>query len=234
MWDLTNQVAVVTGAAGNLGQAVAETLLHAGARLALADRDTGANMARYEGRDDVLVVPVNLLEADSVQQMADAVMARFGRIDILCNIAGGFAMGDPVHETTDRTWDFMLNLNARAVVYAARAVVPVMLAQGRGKIVNVAARQAQQGKAKMGAYIASKSAVIRLTETMADELRHQGINVNCILPGTIDTPQNRESMPKADFSKWVPPQELAAVVHFLVSDGAHAVHGAAVPVYGLS
>ena len=116
----------------------------------------------------------------------------------------------------------------------SRAVIPHMLAQGYGKIVNVAARAALEGKAKMAPYVVSKSAVIRLTESMAAELRDAGINVNCILPGTIDTPQNRRDMPNADHSRWVPPGALADVILFLACDAARAIHGAAVPVYGRS
>ena len=143
-------------------------------------------------------------------------------------------MGPPVHETQEHTWDFMLDLNARSVLLTCRAVLPHMRSRGAGKIVNVAARAALEGKAKMGAYCVSKAAVITLTQSLAAENRHQGINVNCILPGTIDTPQNRADMPNADFDTWVPPAALADVILFLASDAARAVHGAAVPVYGLS
>jgi NAD(P)-dependent dehydrogenase (short-subunit alcohol dehydrogenase family) len=155
------------------------------------------------------------------------------RIDVLCNIAGGFRMGQPVHETSDDTWELMLGLNAKSVLNCARAVVPGMLAAGRGKIVNVAALAGLTGKANMGAYIVSKSAVIRLTESMAAELRDKGINVNCILPSTIDTPQNRKDMPEADPKRWVAPEALAEVVLFLASDAARAIHGASIPVAGL-
>jgi NAD(P)-dependent dehydrogenase (short-subunit alcohol dehydrogenase family) len=162
------------------------------------------------------------------------VMQHYGRIDVLANIAGGFTMGPPVHETDEKTWDFMLNLNAKTAFLTCRAVVPQMLAAGGGKIINVGARAGLQGSAKMAPYIVSKSAVIRLTESLAAELKHKGINVNCILPGTIDTPANRESMPNADFEKWVPPSDLASVILFLASPVAKAVQGAAVPVYGRS
>jgi NAD(P)-dependent dehydrogenase (short-subunit alcohol dehydrogenase family) len=164
----------------------------------------------------------------------DQVRQRFGRIDVLCNLAGGFRMGAPVHETSDKDWDFLFNLNARTVLNMAKAVVPGMIKSGGGKIVNVGAYAAQKGAARMGAYIASKSAVIRLTETMAAELREQNINVNCVLPTIIDTPENRAAMPDADPRKWVAPQDLAAVVLFLASDAARAIHGAAIPVTGLS
>ncbi|MFC2037937.1 SDR family oxidoreductase, partial [Chloroflexota bacterium] len=136
--------------------------------------------------------------------------------------------------TSLQTWDSMLNLNARTVFIVSRAVVPGMLQQGQGKIVNVAARVALKGGRNSGAYGVSKSAVLRLTESMSAELRDRGINVNCVLPGTIDTPQNREDMPKADHSRWVPPEALADVILFLASDAARAVNGAAVPAYGRS
>jgi NAD(P)-dependent dehydrogenase (short-subunit alcohol dehydrogenase family) len=165
--------------------------------------------------------------------MVDETINRFGRIDVLVNVAGGYRGGTPVHETPLTTWDFLLNLNARTVYSVSSAVIPAMLRQGSGKIVNVAARAALQGAAKMGAYSASKSAVIRLTEAMAAELKNDGINVNCVLPGTIDTPQNRATM-KGDPSRWVAPQAIADVILFLSSGAARAIHGAAIPVYGLS
>src|SRR5205814_7371106 len=131
-------------------------------------------------------------------------------------------------------WDFLFGLNARSVLHTARAVVPHMLKARGGKIVNVGAFAAQKGAAQMGAYIASKSAVIRLTEAMAAELREKGINVNCVLPTIIDTPENRAAMPDADPRRWVAPAALADVILFLASDAARAIHGAALPVTGLS
>jgi NAD(P)-dependent dehydrogenase (short-subunit alcohol dehydrogenase family) len=205
---------VITGAAGNLGRVVADAFREAGDKLVLLDAKTGTD----------------LLDPKSIQ----AAVEKAGRIDVLCNIAGGFRMGSPVHETTDADWDFLFGLNVRSVVNMSRAVVPVMLRAGGGKIVNVGAFAAQKGVAQMGAYIASKSAVIRLTETMAAELREKNINVNCVLPTIIDTPENRAAMPDADPKRWVAPQDLAKVIVFLASDAARAIHGAAIPVTGLS
>src|SRR5436305_10153972 len=128
----------------------------------------------------------------------------------------------------------MFDLNARTVLHTARAVVPHMISAGGGKIVNIGAYAAQKGAARMGAYIASKSAVIRLTETMSAELRENNINVNCVLPTIIDTPENRAAMPRADPARWVAPADLANVIVFLASDDARAIHGAAVPVTALS
>ncbi len=236
MGDLTNQVVLITGAAGNLGRATAQAFWATGARLALADRNAVALaevFAAWRG-ERCLLAEVDLFQETAVAHLVTQVIQQFGRIDVLVNVAGGFTMGPPVHETSSDTWEFMLNLNARSVFYMSRAVIPHMLAQGNGKIVSVAARAALEGKAKMAPYVVSKSAVIRLTESMAAELKDAGINVNCILPGTIDTPQNRAEMPKADFSKWVAPEALADVILFLASDAARAVTGAAVPVYGRS
>ena len=145
-----------------------------------------------------------------------------------------FLAGEAVHETTDETWSFLFDLNARSMLNTVRAVVPHMLQAGGGKIVNVGANSALKGVAHMGAYCASKSVVIRLTESMAAELREKKINVNFVLPTTIDTPENRAAMPNADPARWVAPKDLAAVILFLCSQAARAVHGAAIPVSGLS
>jgi NAD(P)-dependent dehydrogenase (short-subunit alcohol dehydrogenase family) len=219
---------VLTGASGNLGRAVATAFADAGANVVLLDVKPPSESAKQ------VFIQTNLFDPQSVQAAADSTLQRFGRIDVLCNLAGGFRMGAPVHETSAQDWDFLFNLNARTVLYTAKAFVPAMLKGGGGKIVNVGAYAAQKGAARMGAYIASKSAVIRLTETMAAELREQNINVNCVLPTIIDTPENRAAMPDADPRKWVAPQDLAAVVLFLASDAARAIHGAALPVTGLS
>jgi NAD(P)-dependent dehydrogenase (short-subunit alcohol dehydrogenase family) len=228
--QFTDRTVVVTGAAGNLGRAVAQAFANLGASLVLLDVKRG-NL--QDGASQVFL-ETNLFDADSVQGAIKKALDRFKRIDVLCNIAGGFRMGPPVHEAKDADWDFLLNLNARSVLYTARAVVPAMLNAGGGKIVNIGAFAAQRGAAGMGAYVASKSAVIRLTETMAAELREKNINVNCVLPTIIDTPENRAAMPKADPARWVAPQDLAAVIVFLASDAARAIHGAAIPVTGLS
>jgi NAD(P)-dependent dehydrogenase (short-subunit alcohol dehydrogenase family) len=225
---LADRTVVITGASGNLGRAVAAAFEERGASLVLLDRHATDAGAKH------LSLALDLLDAKAVQAAVDKTIERFGRIDVLCNIAGGFRMGPPVHETSDADWNFLLDLNARTVLNTARAVVPHMLAAGRGKIVNIGAYAAQKGAAQMGAYVASKSAVIRLSETMAAELRERNINVNCVLPTIIDTPENRSAMPKADPHRWVAPRELAEVVVFLASDAARAIHGAALPVSGLS
>ncbi len=230
-----SRVAIVTGAAGNLGRAVARAFASQGTRLALVDRDPrGIEETRQALPADCesAAFPADLMDAQAVESMVAAVVARFGRVDVLANIAGGFTMGPPIHETPDRDWDFMLSLNARTVFYCCRAVIPRLLASGGGRIINVSARAATRGIGHMGPYCASKAAVITLTEALSDELKDQGINVNCVLPGTLDTPQNRAAMPDQDLDRWVPLEALADVILFLASDAARAVTGAAIPVYG--
>jgi len=223
---------VVTGAAGNLGRAVANAFASLGASLILVDHNDETLRSAYGGDGDRRsLVCTDLLDASSVAKALGG--GRFPRIDVLCNLAGGFRMGEAVHEISEDAWDFMLDLNVKSVINTARAVVPRMIAAGNGKIVNIAALAGLAGKAGMGAYSASKSALIRLTESMSAELRGQGINVNCILPSIIDTPQNRATMPEADPARWVAPDALADVVTFLASDHARAIHGAAIPVTGL-
>jgi len=225
---------LITGAAGNLGRAVGAAFASAGASLVLLGRELKNLRAVYGDKPErVLLLEVDLLSADAVARAVETALQRFPRIDVLCNIAGGFRMGHPVHETSEDTWGLMLDLNAKSVINTARAVVPGMIASRSGKIVNIAALAGLGGKANMGAYSASKSAVIRLTESMSAELRDKGINVNCVLPSIIDTPQNRADMPGADPRRWVSPEALADVVTFLASDRARAIHGAAIPVAGL-
>lgn len=221
---------LITGAAGALGSAVARAFDAAGANTVLLGRD----MARLESScgpasERRMLAVADLRDAASVTAAAQAAVARFGRIDALCNIAGGFSMGTPVHATSDAQWDELFDLNVRSLRNAVAAVVPGMLDGQGGKVVNIASGSARQGLAQMGAYCASKDVVIRLTESMSAELRGQGINVNCVLPGTIDTSENRVAMPKADRSKWVAPEALAEVILFLCSPAARALHGAALP-----
>jgi NAD(P)-dependent dehydrogenase (short-subunit alcohol dehydrogenase family) len=226
---------VVTGAAGNLGRAVAGAFEGQAANLALVGHRRESLEAAFGGENDRrLFIAADLLDRQQAEAMARAALQRFGRIDVLCNIAGGFRMSAPVHETADRDWEFMFDVNVRTLLNCARAVVPHMLASGGGKIINVGAVSALKGGAQMGAYCAAKSAVIRITESMAAELRDRKINVNCVLPTIIDTPENRAAMPKADPARWVAAEDLARVFLFLASSDASAIHGAAIPVAALS
>ena len=234
MSELTGKVAIVTGAAGNLGRAVCQSLAARGASIALLGRHAESLESARAGLGESAAFAVDLVDPQALEQTVAAVRARFGRIDILANIAGGFTMGPPLHQTSDQDWDRMMDMNARSAFNACRAVIPHLLGLGGGRIVNISARAALKGQGHMAPYCAAKAVVIRLTESLADEHRDTGINVNCILPGTLDTPENRAAMPDADFSRWVGVDALADVVLFLVSNAARAISGAAIPVYGRS
>jgi len=238
MFDFSECVVLVTGASGNLGSAVVRAFGQADARLVLVDRSPDRLPELFPelagSPERFLATGVDLSDADDAARMVEEVLARFGRIDVLANTVGGYRAGTPVHETTLETWEFMLALNARTAFVASRAVVPAMLEQGAGKIIHTASRAALKGGRNAVAYSISKSAVVRLVESLAAELKDKGINANCVVPGTIDTPENREAMPKANHSKWVPPEAIADVFLFLASDAARSIHGAAIPVYGRS
>jgi NAD(P)-dependent dehydrogenase (short-subunit alcohol dehydrogenase family) len=236
MIDFNGRVAIVTGAVGNLGVATAKAFQRAGARTVLVDRSQDRLGQTYTDlvgtRDQLLAGGVDLTDAASVSRMVEEARERFGRLDVLVNTVGGFRGGKPVHEDDPENWDFLFAINVRTTLECCRAVIPHMLRAGAGKIVNVASRGALAGDGGFSAYSAAKSAVIRLTESLADELKQAGVNVNCVLPGTIDTPQNRKDRLTADHGKWVEPAAIADVILFLASDAARAVNGAAVPVFG--
>lgn len=222
---------LITGATGQLAEAVIEHFARRGANMALLARDADALAARAKqvrGAQTSLLA-VDLLDARAVAAAVEQAVARFGGIDAAIHLAGGFTSGQAVHETTD-AWQRMLDVNVNTMLNSAAAVVPVMRRQRRGFIVNVGAASAAKGVAGMGAYIAAKGAVMRLTESMSAELRGEGINVNAVLPTVIDTSANRAAMPDADFSRWVAPGALATVIGFLASDEARAIHGAGIPV----
>jgi len=229
-------VILITGAVGNLGLATARAFHAAGARTVLVDRSQERLGERFpelaDSSQHLLAGGVDLSDAASLDRLVADTLARFGRIDALVHTVGAWRGGKPVHETDLADWDFLFNVNLRTTLLCCRAVIPQMLKQGRGKIVNVASRDGIAGSAGYAAYSASKSAVIRLTEALADEVKASNINVNCILPSTIDTPQNRAAQPTADFTKWVEPSAIADVILYLASDASRAIHGAALPVFG--
>ena len=190
MFDLHGQVAVITGASGNLGQAVTGAFAGTGASLVLVDRSQGRLQRLfpdlYETGDHFFAEGVDLLDPEAVNNMAGESINRYGRIDILVNTAGGYRAGEATHELDLRTWDFLHDLNGRTILIAVQAVVPHMIAENSGKVISISARPALKGRGYMSAYSASKCDVIRLTESMSAELKENNINVNCIVPGTID------------------------------------------------
>ncbi len=236
MVDFSDKVVVITGAAGNLGSAVVRAFEAQGASLVLLDRKEGRLQEIFPAisglNKHLLVDGVDMTSKESVDDAFSKALALQGHVDVLVNTVGGYRAGTPVHETAVETMEFLMDLNARTTFLSCQAAVPHMLKAGSGKIINIGARQGTKGLAKAGVYAMSKSAVLRLTESLSAELKREGINVNAVLPGTIDTPANRKAMPDADLSRWVTPQAISEVILFLASDSASAVHGALIPVFG--
>ena len=226
--DLSNKRIIVTGAFGTLGAAVVQAALRAGAQVAAIDRadappgdvDLG-NAHRFGG--------VDLADAAASKQTIDACAKALGGLDALINIAGTFRW-ETVADGKPETWDLLYRINLRTAVAASQAALAHL--QRGGRIVNIGANSALKAGAGVGAYTASKSGVMRFTESLAEELKERDITVNAVLPSIIDTPPNRADMPKAEFGKWVKPQQLADVILFLISDQASAITGALIPVVG--
>lgn len=233
---LTGKIAWVTGATGGVGPAVVKALADAGATVLASARDEAAvaALAAEHGipADRWLALPVDLTDEAAVQAVVGAGVARFGRIDILVAVAGKWRGGATVAETEPATLDFLWRVNVQTAFNACRAVLPHMTAHGWGRIITFGARAAVAGQAKSGAYAASKAAVVALTQSIAAEVRADGVTANTLLPSTVDTPDNRAAMPEADWSKWVRPEQIAAAVRFLCSEEAAALSGAAIPLYG--
>lgn len=225
--ELTGKRIAVTGAFGALGTAMVQAATAAGARVAAIDRaPVPADFAAATA-----IGNVDLADTTAAKTAIDGAAKALGGLDGLVNIAGAFRWETVADGSVD-TWDLLYRVNLRTAVAASKAAIPHLTASGAGRIVNISAAGSIKAGAGMGAYAASKSGVARLTEALAEELKDRGVTVNAILPSTIDTAANRADMPKADFSRWVTPAQLSAVIVFLLSDRASAVTGALVPVMG--
>ncbi|HSW50176.1 MAG TPA: SDR family NAD(P)-dependent oxidoreductase [Bryobacteraceae bacterium] len=228
MESLTEQVTLITGVTGGLGRAVAKAFLEAGATVVGVSPDMAApgENARF------LPLAADVSTPGGAAQAMQGALARTGRVDALIHLVGGFAGGQNVAETSDETWLHMLDLNLNTAFYAARAVLPHMLAARRGRIVAVGSRAGVEPAAGLSAYGVSKAALIALVRTIAAEVRDSGVTANVVLPSVIDTPANRSASPGADASKWVKPESIAALLVWLASGAAADVNGAVIPIYG--
>lgn len=235
MSSLQDKVAIITGASGGLGRETVRVFLEEGARVAACDVvDLPAGEAFMPPDLGHRCTPVRFdvtVEQGAANLVAQA-LHEFGRIDILLNLVGGWKGGVPLHETSLEEWSEMFRLNLQTAFLCSRAVLPHMLQRRTGRIINVSSRTAVVSVANQAAYNAAKAGVIALTQTLAEEVKHNGIAVNCVLPSVIDTEANREAMPKADFDRWVKPADLARVLAFLASEAAKQITGTAIPVYG--
>lgn len=234
---LKDRVAIITGGTGGLGKSVVSVFLSEGACVMSTyrkDGDVGESQDLIDLYQDRLAFgKADVTNYEEIENVVSTTLDKFSRLDILVNIVGGFTQ-KPLSETDEGTWEKMMELNLKTAFLCSKAVLPHMARNGYGRIVNIGSRPALKGSRSVAAYGASKAAVVNLTQSTADEYRETDINVNAVIPGTIDTPANRESMPEADFSKWVDPEDIGRVIAFLCSEDARAVSGAVVPVYGKS
>lgn len=237
-FSFSGKVVLVAGGTGGLGRAVSQAFLAEAAKVIVTYRReeefvalktaASANATLLEGHR------VDITDEQATSEFVRQILVQHGRLDAVVNTIGGYAGGIKLWEMDNKTFDTMLNLNLRSGFVLARAVLPAMLKQHHGSIVNVASKAAVDHAAGAAAYAASKAAAVALMDALAADTIGTGLRVNSILPSIIDTPANRHAMPDADFSAWPKPQDIAQVILFLCSDLANTIHGASIPVYGNS
>jgi NAD(P)-dependent dehydrogenase (short-subunit alcohol dehydrogenase family) len=226
---MTGKIALVTGANGGLGTHVTNAMLDAGFTVAgLAPRIQQSDF----DHPNFIALAATLDSLDAAKKALGSVISRCGKIDVLAHLVGGFAGGQTVAEMDDATWQRMFDSNLNSAFHILRAVIPEMRKAGSGRIIAIGSRAAEDPGPKVGAYSASKAALVSLMKTVALENKDAGITANVILPGTMDTPANRKDMPGADVSQWVQPASVASLIVWLASDAGKDVTGAAIPVYG--
>ncbi len=236
--DFAQRVVVITGGGGGWGRKVVEAFLQANATVIVVERaevthsmeEWKAALGDHAAR--LHAAASNVFDEAAVASTMQEVTQQHGRLDVLVNLVGGFAAGQPVDQLDLETFERMLNLNLRSTFLCSKYAARPMLQQHWGRIINIASRSGVQPSPKAAAYAAAKAAVISLTEAQAEELKDEMITVNAVVPSIVDTPANRQAMPKADFSRWPKGEEIAAVILFLASEEAKLISGAAIPVYG--
>jgi NAD(P)-dependent dehydrogenase (short-subunit alcohol dehydrogenase family) len=226
---MSGKIALVTGANGGLGTHVTKAILDAGFTVVgLSPRIQQSDF----NHPNFIALPASLDSLDAAKKAVASVIARCGKIDVLAHLVGGFTMGQTVAATDDATWQRMFDANLNSAFHILRAVIPEMRKAGGGRIIAIASRQAAEPAPTIGAYSASKAALVSLMKTVALENKDAGIAANVILPGTMDTPANRKDIPGADVSTWVQPASVASLIVWLAGDAGKDVTGAAIPVYG--
>ncbi len=231
--NAARRAAIVTGGTGALGSAVCAHFLNAGIQLGVPVHDRASrSRIQAQGDSQVYVAEADVTDPGAVDGFVRDISKRFGAVDYLINIAGGYAGGNLIEEVTTDEWDGMMGLNLRSVFLMCRSVLPIMRGRNFGRIVSITAMPALEGGARKGPYTVSKGGVITLTQTIAREVRGTGITANAIAPSIIDTDANRRSMPDADYAKWVTVEEIAAMIDYLCSDSAKSISGNIIKMYG--
>ena len=235
-YDFNKKIVLVTGGTGALGQSISLDFLRSGANVIITyvdDNEIKSLESKLEGfRGKIMLIKVNLMNEGEVKKLVSDIINANDKIDVLINTVGGYRAGQPITQISERDWDLMMNLNLKTAFLISKHVVSEMEKQGQGKVIHVAARSGLKGSGNDAAYVASKSGILRLVESLSEEVKDNGINVNCVLPSIIDSNANRQAMPDEDFSKWVSPFEISKVILFLASEESNSINGASIPVYG--
>jgi NAD(P)-dependent dehydrogenase (short-subunit alcohol dehydrogenase family) len=234
-YDYTNKIVLVTGGTGALGRAITAAFIASDAKVVssyVIDREI--EQLKKESKAVVELIKTDVTKEEEIEKLVLSVISKYGRIDVLVNVVGGYLGGKSVSELDEKEWDLMMTMNLKSAFLISKHVIPQMVSSKYGKIMHVSSRTGLKSSGYDSAYAASKSGLIRLVESLSEEVKDSNINVNCIMPSTIDTEANRRAMPTADHSKWVKLQDLANVVLFLCSDEANVITGAAIPTYGVA
>jgi NAD(P)-dependent dehydrogenase (short-subunit alcohol dehydrogenase family) len=233
--NFSNKIVLITGGTGALGSSITKTFIESNATVISSyHNDKETEKTQTDTKSTVQLIKANIINEEEVEKLVSEILDKYGRIDILVNVVGAFRGGKTVMELEEKEWDMMMNVNLKSAFLISKHVARQMISAKYGKIIHVSSRLGLHSEGYDSAYAASKSGLIRLVESLAEETRNSNINVNCIMPSIIDTQANRKAMPNADFNKWVKPVDLANVVLFLCSEEAKTITGAAIPTFGVA
>jgi NAD(P)-dependent dehydrogenase (short-subunit alcohol dehydrogenase family) len=234
-YDFSNRTVLVTGGTGALGRAITSAFIRCNAEVIssyVVEKEI--EQLKTETRSAVQLIKADVTKEEEVKRLVSNIISKYGHIHILANVVGGYFGGKSVSELDEKEWDLMITMNLKTAFLISKHVIPQMILSKYGRAVHVSSRTGLRSTGYDSAYAASKSGLIRLVESLAEETKESNINVNCIMPSILDTEANRKAMPTADFSKWVKPEDLANVVLFLCSEDARVITGAAIPTYGVA
>lgn len=234
-YDFSNRTVLVTGGTGALGRAITNAFIRCNAEVIssyVVEKEI--EQLKTETRSAVQLIKADVTKEEEVKRLVSNIISKYGHIHILANVVGGYFGGKSVSELDEKEWDLMITMNLKSAFLISKHVIPQMILSKYGRAVHVSSRTGLRSTGYDSAYAASKSGLIRLVESLAEETKESNIKVNCIMPSILDTEANRKAMPTADFSKWVKPEDVANVVLFLCSEDARVITGAAIPTYGVA
>ena len=233
-YNFSNKVVLITGGTGALGRTLVKKFIDSGARTISSYLNEKEAEKLKIADHKVELIKLDITKEEEILKVIPILVERFGTIDVLVNLVGGYLGGKNITEIGENDWDAMMGLNLKSAFSISKHVIPVMKSGKGGNVVHISSRTGLKSDGYDSAYAASKAGLIRFVESTSQEFKENNINVNCILPTTIDTEANRRAMPNADFDKWLLKEDLANVILFLCSPYSKVINGAAIPTYGLS